>query len=499
MERIGAPTPEQQVSDREELHRLAQAIARLPERGRRALTLRGINDFRPEVVWCRLIRQGEGIVMSAVVAAPGEPDFRDDFNPDDYVSETDVVPEFWSFLGGLRSDDLVAELIQNEIDAGATHSVIEFNADGLVCFGNGQPVDDDGWARLRYLRGAGDLAPRKRGLIGVKNHGLKACFTIGDHIYIRSAGRRAHQTLYRKGDDKPPVPGASKAPVPDAGAPTTGCHIEVPYRRRRLKPTVGELPPLDPTTQERIQEIFRCAIAELPERFIGAMRPGKHADHVFELRHHVLGAVRFEFSCSRLSRHGTLSTFIRTCKTAASEGLNATPLWERVFMKAYPKPESRGREAPEFYTDGARLLLEVSWQETPTGKAVPASGALRYPIAYASPGTGSVSGFGVSYSAPFISDTERHGLAEQASSWNVPLMAACDQLLVSAIQHMIYVREDLKALDVLRAEAAPAGRLKDILTLLARARALPTVRPATFPAKASAQPRRPQRWDCCVV
>src|SRR5687768_8121139 len=114
-----------------------------------------------------------------------------------YTARTDTLPEFFNFLAGLRADDLVAELVQNEIDAGSTETIISFEHNRLVCAGNGEHVDDDGWLRLSYLRGAGDRVPRKRGLIGVKNHGIKACFTIGDEIFVRSAGRYAHQTLYR--------------------------------------------------------------------------------------------------------------------------------------------------------------------------------------------------------------------------------------------------------------------------------------------------------------
>ena len=58
MERIGAaaeePSPEQQVSDREELHRLAQAIAELPEMGRQALTLRVIDGLSQREVGERM-------------------------------------------------------------------------------------------------------------------------------------------------------------------------------------------------------------------------------------------------------------------------------------------------------------------------------------------------------------------------------------------------------------------------------------------------------------
>jgi RNA polymerase sigma factor (sigma-70 family) len=58
VERIGAaadePSPERQVSDREELHRLAQAIAGLPDLGRQALTLRVIDGLSQREVGERM-------------------------------------------------------------------------------------------------------------------------------------------------------------------------------------------------------------------------------------------------------------------------------------------------------------------------------------------------------------------------------------------------------------------------------------------------------------
>ena len=57
-ERIGAaadePDPERQASDREELHKLAQAIAELPEMGRQALTLRVIDGLSQREVGERM-------------------------------------------------------------------------------------------------------------------------------------------------------------------------------------------------------------------------------------------------------------------------------------------------------------------------------------------------------------------------------------------------------------------------------------------------------------
>lgn len=48
------PSPEQQVSDREQLHRLSEALAELPELGRRALVLRFIDDLPQHEVGRRM-------------------------------------------------------------------------------------------------------------------------------------------------------------------------------------------------------------------------------------------------------------------------------------------------------------------------------------------------------------------------------------------------------------------------------------------------------------
>lgn len=50
--------------------------------------------------------------------------------------------------------------------------------------------------RLSFIRGAGKSVPGKRLRMGVKNHGLKTCFTIGNEIVIDSDGTLSKQTLY---------------------------------------------------------------------------------------------------------------------------------------------------------------------------------------------------------------------------------------------------------------------------------------------------------------
>src|SRR5436189_691501 len=137
---------------------------------------------------------------------------------DQFVTEADWIPGFWNYLLNLDRDDLIAELIQNDLDQDATRTVISFEQNRLISEGNGRPVEPDGWKRLRKIQGAGDSVPAKQGKIGVKNHGLKTAFTIGDEIRLMSARQAIVQTLYANGRSRPPHPGASPAPVPDSEA-----------------------------------------------------------------------------------------------------------------------------------------------------------------------------------------------------------------------------------------------------------------------------------------
>ena len=74
-----------------------------------------------------------------------------------FVLETDEAPEFWQFLNGLTGDDLLVELIVNELDAHSPRTNICFEPERLVCSGEGDPIDEDGWKRLGMLRGAGGI------------------------------------------------------------------------------------------------------------------------------------------------------------------------------------------------------------------------------------------------------------------------------------------------------------------------------------------------------
>ena len=79
-----------------------------------------------------------------------------------YVQRFDREPQFWQFLKGLRSDDLIVERIQNDLDANASHTSITFTCDRLFCEGDGEPMREDGWRRLSYVMGAGVEVESKR-------------------------------------------------------------------------------------------------------------------------------------------------------------------------------------------------------------------------------------------------------------------------------------------------------------------------------------------------
>lgn len=64
------------------------------------------------------------------------------FTESEFVTEADWVSGFWNYVLGLDVDDLVAELVQNDLDQGATRTVISFEADHLVCEGNGLETQD---------------------------------------------------------------------------------------------------------------------------------------------------------------------------------------------------------------------------------------------------------------------------------------------------------------------------------------------------------------------
>lgn len=74
-------------------------------------------------------------------------DFRRDGKP---VVDIDVPAVVSQFLSELSTFDLVVELVQNDLDAGATRTEISFLDDRIECVGNptsGRSMENSGWPR----------------------------------------------------------------------------------------------------------------------------------------------------------------------------------------------------------------------------------------------------------------------------------------------------------------------------------------------------------------
>lgn len=398
-----------------------------------------------------------------------------------FVLNTDQAPEFWQFLNGLRGDDLLVELIVNELDARSTHTEIRFEPDRLVCIGSGDSIDAEGWQRLEFIKGAGHAVKAKVGLFGVKNHGLKACFTLGNDILLRSAGHQILQTLFADGADAPPFPGVRVPPLPDPGAPTKGTQIEVTYRRRRFSVPYGEQITFAAISDEHIAGVFTDAVATLPKRLLGIMRPGILDAYTLTLSHHALGTHRFSFSAGRIKRDAGLVTFFRECrkKNGADDRLIER---EQACLAV---SEKRASTKPRFFQASAYkisnrklftrdgLVVETSWDVDIKGKPRPGAGRLRYPVGYPGNDAGSASGTGCCYSGPFVSDTERHELAAQSGEANEAVVAACDDLFAHALAKLLIPRHGAKALALIG--ALEGARLLALTNQLLKSHALPAI------------------------
>ena len=392
-----------------------------------------------------------------------------------------MVPQFWQFLRGLRSDDLIVELIQNELDANASHTSIAFTPDRLVCEGDGEPVSEDGWQRLAYVTGAGDRVESKRSRIGVKNHGLKACFTLGDEIIVRSNGLRTIQTLYKDGYENQPSPGTFPEPVPDYEAPPTGCTVEVPYRQQDLVVPKGEALTLDTPDEDSLETLFCNACELLPSRLLGVVSPGIRDQYTLSLSHYILGSVELRWRAKRRRRVTGRSrrrfvAFGRECITASDvSGLPSTTAREQACAFRVPYPTGQRMEMPDFFVrDKNSFTAEIAWHTDKRDNPKSTRGVRRYPIGYHAASVSALSGVGVHFSGPYVSDAERHG-ASQMDRLNDYIDDACKVALVEIMASHLLHRHGGRVMELYMADpdSPDDETLNDLLERTIDRRALP--------------------------
>lgn len=395
------------------------------------------------------------------------------------VQRFDDEPRFWQFLGGLRHDDVLIELIQNDLDANALHTTITFLPDRLVCTGDGERVDENGWQRLSFILGAGDRVEAKHSRIGVKNHGLKACFTIGDTITVRSDGRKTIQMLYKDGHSKPPSPGAWDAPEWDENAPQSGCSVEVPYRKKKLRVSKGEPVELDPVVDDLIERLFHGACNQLPTRLMGVVRPRVRSlrdRYTLTLNHHRLGSIELYWEAKRGRARGKgkrdFMLFSRECRiTSNVEGIPSQIIREQACTFKITVPSVDKREIPAFFIPEKQSFVgEVAWPVGKTNRPEATRGTRRYPIGYEPSSEAALSGLGVHFSGPYNSDAERHSANE--SEWNRRIDYACKDALVDIMAAYLLPRYGGRAMELYIGDS-PSGTLDDFVNRLVHYRALP--------------------------
>ena len=399
----------------------------------------------------------------------------------EFVQRFDAEPQFWQFLRGLHSDDLIVELIQNDLDANASRTSITFTADRLICRGDGEPVTENGWRRLSFVMGAGVEVESKRFQIGIKNHGLKACFWLGDEIIVRSDGLRMIQTLYKDGYDKQPSPGTLREPVPDGSAPPIGCSIEVPYRKQELVITKGEELTIGIPEESSLEGLFRNACELLPDRLLGVVRPGLRDQYTLSLSHHALGSVEIHWRAKRgrtVTGRGQrrFGVFSRECDTSSkAPRVPSTVIHERACVFRLPFPAGKRPEIPDFFfRDRKSFLAEIAWLTDKRGMPKSAKGVRRYPIGYDGTSDASLTGVGIHFSGPYISDAGRHGTSHM-NSLNAYIDDACKDALVDIMSSYLLQRHGGRAMELYMASPGDAEdeTLNDLVERTIDRRALP--------------------------
>ncbi|WP_444633947.1 hypothetical protein [Cupriavidus oxalaticus] len=323
-------------------------------------------------------------------------------NPEVNIDVPAVVSQF---LGELSMLDLVIELVQNDLDAGATRTEIVFGPEAITCCGDGSPIDSAGWNRLKYVLGAGSVVVAKREGMGSKNHGLRSAFLLGDQILVQSAGQRIDLTVRGKSSQPDDFFPAVWPPISDPTAPPSGVRITIPYRTRALH--VPERNPLEPIDEPVLTSLYNDAVKESADRFLCASAPNRSWRYELALVH---GLRRTTFVFSSCPAPRLPRFFLRECKQADHGGRGRVVARRLCTAFDIALAADDHAKVPRLFRRGERIVGEISWNVD--GKLAPQSGpgGYRYPIAY--PKDHVSIGWGFDVSGPFISARARHSLSD---------------------------------------------------------------------------------------
>jgi len=326
-------------------------------------------------------------------------------------SKIDVAAVVGQFLAELSLHDLVVELVQNDLDAGATRTVITFGETALISEGNGASVDANGWKRLGYVLGAGGEVEAKKDGIGSKNHGLRALFLLADEVWVQSGGYRVDLTARGRADAPGDFYPASWERSADPSGPAVGTRITAEYRTERLKKPDGDGTFLEPPTVDQLNELWLGSAQEAAERFITASAPGKPWRYELVLSRAGKEPHSFIFECKSLT--GDFKEIhVRSCKRRIGTGPSEQAVRRHCTRFLIDETDLGPGKVPRLFRSAGRTYGEISWCVDRRNRPTPTIGLLRYPIAF--PEESALSGAGFDISAPFIAGRARHALSEDA-------------------------------------------------------------------------------------
>jgi hypothetical protein len=378
--------------------------------------------------------------------------------------KADIPSLVAEFLGELTLGDIIVELVQNELDGGSRRTEIEITDDALICTGDGEKIGPTGWERLSFVIGAGTLVEAKVDGIGVKNHGIRACFLLGDRIVVQSDKQRADLTARGQPDEPDAFFPAAWDPEPDPMAPKRGVRVTVPMRTEPL--AIPGRNPLMPPTSGTLDELFNSAIEAAPDRFLCASTPGQ--------------PWRYELVFKRGKRTVSL--------TYTARSMGKSGLYERICTRAignrdgrevarrltspfvYLLAERDTAKVPRLFRDSGQVLGEICWRTNRDAWPMPGGGALRYPIAFPTEHVQSCWGFDIS--GPFVAGRARHSVGEDAR--NADIIATARRSFVELMRSYLVPRYGPAAVELaLNIDHPDAAASNKLVAELVGAGALP--------------------------
>jgi hypothetical protein len=134
-----------------------------------------------------------------------------------------------------------------------------------------------------------------------------------------------------------------------------------------------------------------------------------------------------------------------------------------------------GDRLPDFYRHGKRYWVEVSWPVDHRSVPQTSTGRFRYPIGYPQTSHKSQTGHGFYFSAPIVSDTERHGPAWNDQT-NQEVLQVCNRLLIDVVARHLVPRWGPRALKpLIPVDTAGENPVREVLAKLAKLGGIPVL------------------------